>query len=223
WTASGQLLASATFTNESASGWQQVSFSQPVPLDKNTTYVAAYFAPNGHYSADSSYFYTTPPMGTNPTITNVDSPPLHALRNTSGVANGVFSYAGASTFPTNSVNASNYYVDPVFTPSGVTVPGAPTAVSATGGNGSATVSWTAPSSGGSAITSYTVTPFIGSAAQTPVTVTGSPPATSATVPGLTNGTSYTFTVSATNAVGTGPASSPSNAVTPSVPPQVTSV
>src|SRR5262249_57890065 len=79
------------------------------------------------------------------------------------------------------------------------------------------------SSGGSAITSYTVTPFIGSAAQTPVTVTGSPPATSATVPGLTNGTSYTFTVSATNAVGTGPASSPSNAVTPSVPPQVTSV
>src|SRR5262249_24521750 len=63
WPASGQLLASATFTNESASGWQQVNFSQPVPLDKNTTYVSAYFAPNGHYSADGSYFYTTPPMG----------------------------------------------------------------------------------------------------------------------------------------------------------------
>ena len=84
------------------------------------------------------------------------------------------------------------------------------------------MSWTAPSNGGSAITSYTVTPYIGSAAQTPVTVTGSPPATSATVTGLTNGTSYTFTVSATNAVGTGPASSPSNAVTPNVPPAVTS-
>ena len=76
------------------------------------------------------------------------------------------------------------------------------------------MSWTAPSSGGSAITSYTVTPYIGSSAQTPVTVSGSPPATTATVTGLTNGTSYTFTVSATNAVGTGPASSPSNAVTP---------
>ena len=99
-----------------------------------------------------------------------------------------------------------------------TVPGAPTGVTATAGNGSATVSWTAPSdNGGSTITSYTVTPFIGSTAQTPVTVTGSPPATSTTVTGLTNGTSYTFTVSATNAIGTGPASPPSNAVTPNAP------
>ena len=84
------------------------------------------------------------------------------------------------------------------------MPGAPTGVTATAGNASATVSWTAPSNGGSTITKYTVTPFIGSTAQTPVTVTGSPPATSTTVTGLTNGTSYTFTVSATNAIGTGP-------------------
>ena len=62
---------------------------------------------------------------------------------------------------------------------------------------SATVSWTAPSNGGSPITSYTVTPYIGTTAQTPATtVTGSPPSTSTTVTGLTNGTSYTFTVSA---------------------------
>ena len=57
------------------------------------------------------------------------------------------------------------------------------------------VRWTAPSNGGSAITSYTVTPFIGATAQTPTTVTGSPPATTATVTGLTNGTAYTFKVS----------------------------
>jgi hypothetical protein len=96
-----------------------------------------------------------------------------------------------------------------------TAPAAPTGVAATPGNGSASVSWTAPGNGGSAITSYTVTPYVNGTAQSPTTVTGNPPATSATVTGLTNGTSYTFTVTATNAVGTSPASSPSNAVTPS--------
>jgi hypothetical protein len=95
------------------------------------------------------------------------------------------------------------------------VPGAPANVNAVAGNASATVAWTAPSSGGSPLTSYTVTPYIGSVAQTPTTVTGSPPATSATITGLSNGTSYTFTVTATNGVGTGSASAASNAITPS--------
>ena len=122
WTANGQLLASATFTGESASGWQQVNFAQPVALNKNTTYVASYFAPKGHYSQDGGYFYTTPKLGPAPTITNVDSPPLHALRNTNGVVNGVFSHSGSSTFPTSSVDASNYWVDPVFTPQTFTTP-----------------------------------------------------------------------------------------------------
>ena len=90
-------------------------------------------------------------------------------------------------------------------------------MSATAGNASAQVSWTAPSNGGSPITSYTVTPFIGSTAQTPMTVSGNPPATSTTVTGLTNGTAYTFTVTATNAIGTGPASAPSSPVTPTAP------
>jgi hypothetical protein len=88
-------------------------------------------------------------------------------------------------------------------------------VIATPGNAAATVTWTAPGSGGSAITSYTVTPYLAGVAQATTSVTGSPPATTATVTGLTNGSSYTFTVTATNAVGTGKPSSPSNAVTPS--------
>ncbi len=132
----------------------------------------------------------------------VTNGPLTAL-----AGGGVYAYGASNTFPTSTFNNNNYWVDVVYSPtSGTTAPGAPTGVSATAGNGSATVSWTAPNNGGSAITSYTVTPYIGSTAQTPVTVSGSPPATSATVTGLTNGTSYTFTVSATNAVGTGPAS-----------------
>ncbi len=96
-----------------------------------------------------------------------------------------------------------------------TAPAAATNVLAVAGNGSAQVSWTAPSDGGSTITSYTVTPYAGGVAQSPTTVTGNPPSAGGNVTGLTNGTSYTFTVTAHNAVGASPASAQSNAVTPS--------
>ena len=56
WSAGGTLLASATFTRRTASGWQQVNFSSPVVIMPNTTYVAAYLAPKGHYSATYGYF-----------------------------------------------------------------------------------------------------------------------------------------------------------------------
>ena len=92
-----------------------------------------------------------------------------------------------------------------------TVSGAPTGVTATPGNGSALVSWTAPSSnGGASITGYTVTSSPGG--QT-CSTTG---ATSCTVSGLTNGTAYTFTATATNSAGTSVASTASNLVTPKV-------
>jgi hypothetical protein len=85
-------------------------------------------------------------------------------------------------------------------------------VIATAGNGSAVVSWQAPASdGGSPITQYTV-----SYGQNQSVVVAAP-ATTVTATGLTNGTSYDFIVMATNAIGTGPASSPSNVVTPSAP------
>ena len=205
WTATGTKLASATFSGESASGWQQVTFATPVAITAGTVYVASYFAPSGHYAADSGYFGSA----------GVDNAPLHALKDGVSGGDGVYAYGTSSTFPSNSFGAANYWVDVMFATGPATAPAAPTNVTASGGNASATVSWTAPSDGGTPITSYTVTPFVGATAQTPTTVTGSPPATSVTVTGLTNGTSYTFTVSATNAVGTGPASSASNAVTPS--------
>ena len=97
----------------------------------------------------------------------------------------------------------------IFTKSSPSVPQAPTIGTATAGAESATVTFTPPTSnGGSAITSYIVTSSGGQKAS------GLATATSITVKGLTNGDSYTFTVAAENAIGTGPASSPSNSVTP---------
>ena len=93
-------------------------------------------------------------------------------------------------------------------------PAAPSNVTATAGNATATVSWTAPIKRRQPDHLYTITPYIGSTAQTATTIIGSPPATTTTITGLTNGTSYTFTVAATNLVGTGLASTASNAVTP---------
>lgn len=94
------------------------------------------------------------------------------------------------------------------TPTAPTAPAAPTAVSATAGDASAAVTWTAPSdNGGSAITGYTVT-------SDPDAKTCTTATTSCTVSGLTNGTAYTFNVTATNAAGTSAASTPSAAVTP---------
>jgi hypothetical protein len=212
WTAGGQRLAQATFGNETASGWQTVTFSTPVQIQPDTTYVASYYAPNGHYSATADYFYSAPAPGPNGGAT-VDSPPLHAAKNAGTTRNGVFSYGPSSTFPTSSFGAANYWVDVMFTPEAT--PGPVSSVAATeAGKTSATVSWSPPSSGGS-VTSYTITPYIGTTAQTPTTTTtGSPPATTATVRGLQNGTTYTFTVTAANPNGSGPESSQSGAVTP---------
>ena len=59
WSSTGVLLASATFTNETTTGWQQVTFANPVPIASNTIYIASYYAPNGGYAADSEYFATS--------------------------------------------------------------------------------------------------------------------------------------------------------------------
>jgi hypothetical protein len=195
WTLDGRLLAQATFANETPSGWQQVSFSSPVYITPGTTYVASYYAPNGHYSANVSAF-TSP----------FDNPPLHAVA-TGVSADGVYAYGATSAFPTSTYQAQNYWVDVLYAPP--VPPPAPTNVSATAQINGANVTWTAPSAG--PVDGYTITPYIGSTAQTPTTAPAS--ATSATITGLTPGTSYTFIVTATNTAGAGSPSSASNSVT----------
>jgi subtilisin-like proprotein convertase family protein len=96
-----------------------------------------------------------------------------------------------------------------------TAPDAPTIIrNATAGDGFATVSWTAPASdGGSAITGYVVTPYIGYFPLVPQVFSST--ATTQVVTGLTNGTQYRFRVQAVNAVGTSGYSTVTNLVTPS--------
>jgi methionine-rich copper-binding protein CopC len=105
WSATGALLAQATFSNESTSGWQQVSLASPVAVTAGTTYVASYHASNGHYAGDTGYFANA----------GVDNPPLHALKDGSNGANGVYIYNANPTFPTQTFQSSNYWVDVVFT------------------------------------------------------------------------------------------------------------
>ncbi len=135
--------------------------------------------------------------------------------NVTGLTNGTtytFTVAAINAVGTGPDSAASPPLTPVATP---TVPGAPTGVAGVAGDRSVALSWAAPTSdGGRPITSYRITPFIGTTAQTPID-TGTT-ATSFTVTGLTNGTTYTFTVAATNSVGTGPASAPSASVTPQV-------
>jgi len=117
WTGSGALLASATFSNESASGWQQVNFINPVAISANTTYVASYFAPAGHYSASANFFSTS----------GLDDPPIHLLQNGLDGPDGIYRYSSVSSFPTSTFNATNYWVDVVYMPS-TSMPGAPPAL-----------------------------------------------------------------------------------------------
>ncbi|MDI4237344.1 DUF4082 domain-containing protein, partial [Bradyrhizobium sp. Arg237L] len=111
WTSTGTKLASATFTNTTASGWQTVTLATPVSIAANTTYVASYHT-NGAYAATSNFFTNA-----------VSSGALTAPSSASSGGNGVYSYGGTSTagiFPTSSFSASNYYADVVFSPGSTT-------------------------------------------------------------------------------------------------------
>ena len=104
WTASGTLLATATFVNETASGWQVVTFPA-VAISANTVYVASYHTQTGYYSANSGYFSTAHVSGV---LTAPATGPVGG--------NGLYAYGASSAFPTSSYNATNYWVDVVFQP-----------------------------------------------------------------------------------------------------------
>jgi methionine-rich copper-binding protein CopC len=103
WSTAGVRLATGTFTNESATGWQTLTFGTPVAITAGTTYVASYHTDTGHYAADGAYFATK----------STYNQPLTALANGTDGPNGVYS-VGASAFPQDTYGSANYWVDVVY-------------------------------------------------------------------------------------------------------------
>jgi hypothetical protein len=150
----------------------------------------------------TSYTATSDPGG----ITATGSGPAIVVNGLAPGTTYTFTVTATNAIGTSAPSAPS---NSITTP---TVPGAPANVTATPGNGLAKVSFSVPASdGGSPIDYYTVTANPGAITADGVT---SPIA----IGGLSNGTSYTFTVTATNDVGTSDPSLPSNSVTPAVPP-----
>jgi len=114
WSSTGTQLATLTFTNETASGWQIAYFSSPVTLTPGQTYTASYHTNTGHYSTTANYF-----------VSNVTSGPLTAPAS----GNGVYRYGSSSLFPSSTFQQTNYWVDVMFNPASNTTP---TAVADTG-------------------------------------------------------------------------------------------
>jgi hypothetical protein len=105
WDSNGNVLATAPFANETASGWQNVLFPAPVSITPGIQYTISYHTNVGFYSADAGYFALP-----------VTSGPITAPQGA-----GVFTYGSgptqfSTTYPVSSFNNSNYWVDLLFSP-----------------------------------------------------------------------------------------------------------
>lgn len=196
----GTGAASAASNSVTPKGEQTITFSNPGAQNFGTSPTLTATASSGltvAFTSDTPGVCSITPGGT-------------LTFHSAGTATITASQAGNGTYLSATSVTQSFTVNAV-------VPGAPTIVTATAGDKQATVSFTAPAfTGGVAITGYTVTSnpggFTATGASSPITVTGP-----------TNGTAYTFTVTATNSAGTGPVSAVSNSVTPNSSPAVTSV
>jgi len=105
WSSTGTLLATATFTNESAYGWQQVNLSSPVAITAGTVYIVSFSTGGGYFGITTSFFSSS----------GVTNGPLQALSNSVSGGDGVYNSAGA--FPDVNGNGMNFWADVAFTPS----------------------------------------------------------------------------------------------------------
>jgi len=111
WNSLGVRLAQVEFVNETSTGWQQMSFDEPVRIEPGELYTISYHAPEGRYSASTNFFDEAHTQG-----------PLTAPAAVSIGGNGVFVY-GSGGFPTLSASNTNYWVSPVYaTPEDLNAP-----------------------------------------------------------------------------------------------------
>jgi chitodextrinase len=183
YTNTGTQLAQATFSGESASGWQQVNFTA-VSISANTTYVAAYLANNGHWSRTIEYFYTS----------GYSNPPLSSPESgANGESNGCGLYNSGTAFPCTNSTSDNYWVDIVFNPgSGGSAPGAPTNLAGTAASSTQiNLTWTASTGSPTGYYVYRNSTQVGTTSSTSYSDTG-----------LTASTQYSYYVAAYNSNGT---------------------
>ena len=122
WDTNGNALATVTFSNETATGWQTADFATPVEVNAGQSYVISYTDPNGHYAADTGYFdYRGSSFG-----------PMTLSGGPGNPAAGVYGLPG--DYPSSTYQNSNYYVDAIFAPNS-----GPSTLTATG-------QWPAPGS-----------------------------------------------------------------------------
>jgi hypothetical protein len=203
WDNSGKLLATVTFTNETASGWQTANFSKPVSVAASTIYVISYHAPNGHYSYNGHYFSKAA----------YKKGHLTAVRDSASHRNGSFAHnVSSAAFPTSSAGGANYWVDVLFNTQLINpqpAPAAPTNVTGTAPDSTkAIITWQASVST-NPITNYTVY-------RDGVKLVDVGPVLTYTDTSVTANTTYSYQVRATDNAGTSSVLSVAASVT--VPP-----
>lgn len=168
WSDTGAQLASVTFTNETASGWQEALFSTPVDISANTAYIVSYIAPKGHYSYSQSYFASA--------AHNVGD--LTAPKDSSTAHNGVYTYT-ANAFPSSGYRSTNYWVDVDFS----AVPSSPTPSSTSVSSSPSPSSTVSPSPSESASASPSSSPSVSSSPSASPSGTPTGPNTGYVMPG----------------------------------------